>query len=110
MTIEKQSMDPCTVIRFVERDGDVDVGHVFLYLISNNLHDTPYGYVEDLFVGEGFRGKGVGTTLIQAVIEEAKARKCYKLVGTSRHERPEIHEWYERLGFKNHGVEFRMDF
>jgi len=34
---------------------------------------------------------------------------CYKLVATSRASRPRVHELYERLGFENYGVEFRMN-
>lgn len=93
---------------FLEKDGRV-VGSIFLYILKNNLHDEPYGYMEDLVVDEAHRGKGLGTELITAVIDEAKRRGCYKLVGTSRHTRPGVHAWYEKLGFKNYGVEFRMD-
>jgi len=35
---------------------------------------------------------------------------CYKLIATSRTSRPKVHELYQRLGFENHGVEFRMNF
>ncbi len=31
-------------------------------------------------------------------------------LATSRTSRPQVHELYERLGFRNHGVEFRVDF
>ena len=42
-------------------------------------------------------------------IEEAKKQGCYKLVGTSRHGRDKLHKWYEELGFKNYGLEFRIN-
>lgn len=35
---------------------------------------------------------------------------CYKLIATSRTSRPKVHELYHRLGFTQHGVEFRIDF
>jgi hypothetical protein len=34
---------------------------------------------------------------------------CYMLIATSRHSRPKVHDLYRRLGFEDHGIEFRMD-
>jgi len=59
-------------------------------------------------VEEDFRGKGIGTKIINEVIELAKKNKCYKIVATSRHERPKVHALYERFGFENFGFEFKM--
>lgn len=84
-------------------------GWVYLYLISNGLHNESYGLIENLYVEPEFRNKGVGKKLIEAVFLEAKNRSCYKLIGNSRNANIDIHNWYERLGFKKHGLEFRMD-
>ncbi|HAZ28338.1 MAG TPA: GNAT family N-acetyltransferase [Candidatus Magasanikbacteria bacterium] len=105
-TVEKRS----SAIKItVEEDGKT-VGRVYLYFIFNDLHEKPYGLMEDLFVDEARRGQGIGTKLITTLIEEAKRLGCYKLVGQSRHSRPEVHALYERYGFQNHGLNFRMDF
>ena len=53
-----------------------------------------------MYVEEDSRGAGAGTQLAEAVIAEAKARECYKLVACSRHERVGVHQWYEKMGFK----------
>lgn len=91
------------------KDGKTEIGRAFLYVIKNNLHKQPYGYLEDLFVNEKFRGKGYGKTLLIAAIKKAKQLKLYKLVGTSRSSRKEVHKFYQRHGFKKYGLEFRMD-
>lgn len=96
-------------IRFSETENGQEIGHVYLYLLKNDLHTEPYGLLEDLFVEEDYRKKGVGKKLIEAVITEARARKCYKILATSRHTRTEIHSWYERLGFEDYGKEFRLN-
>lgn len=93
----------------VEENGKV-MGRAHMYLIKNDLHEEPYGLLEDVFVKEEFRGRGLGTKLTQAVIDEAKARRCYKLIATSRESREAVHKLYEKLGFKKYGIEFRMDF
>ena len=110
MQIKKEMKMDAYAIKFTfEEEGNV-VGRAYLYIIHNDLHDRPYGLLEDLFVEESQRGKGLGNKLVLAVIEEARERKCTKLIGTSRYARTEVHAWYEKLGFKDYGKEFRIDF
>ena len=42
------------------------------------------------------------------IIAEAKKLNCYKIVATSRYERTGVHKLYEKLGFENFGIEFKM--
>lgn len=97
-------------IKFLMMDNGQEVGRAFLYILYNDLHVEPFGFLEDLFVADSFRGKGVGTELVQSVINEAQKQGCHKLICTSRHGREELHGWYKKLGFVDHGTEFRMDF
>src|SRR6185369_14174023 len=97
-------------IKFQIIDGKKTLGRGFLYLIYNDLHKKPYGLMEDIFVHESQRGKGLGTQLVQMIIAEAKKRKCYKLIATSRHSNLGAHKLYDKFGLKRHGIEFRMDF
>jgi GNAT superfamily N-acetyltransferase len=78
-------------------------------LLKNDIHKEPVGYLEDAFVEENLRGQGIGKELVQRVIIEASNRGCYKLVAASRHSRLNVHRLYERLGLRNHGIEFRRD-
>lgn len=98
-------------IRFSVKDNqDEEIGHAFLYLMHNDLHEEPFGLLEDVFIDENYRGQGVGTNLIKEVIKIAEGKGCYKLVATSRYERPKVHDLYKKLGFKDYGVEFKMEF
>ena len=108
MEINKKEIASRAIKLFVENEGK-EVARASLYFIKNDLHEEPYGILEDVFVDESLRGQGIGTNLVNKIIETAKGNKCYKLLATSRHERPKVHALYERLGFKNHGIEFRMD-
>lgn len=93
----------------ISRNGK-EVARVYVYMIRNDGHKKPYGLLEDVFVEESERGSGIGTELLKHVIEDTQERGCYKLVGTSRTERERVHALYRRLGFKEWGKEFRMDF
>ena len=96
-------------IRFSIVNADGEVARAYLYVMTNDLHEAPFGLLEDVFVAESERGGGLGTALVNEVIAAAREAGCYKLVATSRASRPKVHELYERLGFASHGLEFRMN-
>ncbi|HEY7600940.1 MAG TPA: GNAT family N-acetyltransferase [Methylomirabilota bacterium] len=98
-------------LRFaVDQDGR-EVARAYLYLAENDLHPRQwFGLLEDVFVDEAGRGQGIGAALVRHVIDEARRRGCYKLIATSRDERPRVHALYRRLGFAEWGREFRLDF
>ena len=96
-------------IRFSIAGENGEVARAYLYLMTNDLHDAPFGLLEDVFVAESERGSGLGTALVTEVIAAAREAGCYKLVATSRASRPKVHELYERLGFASYGLEFRMN-
>ncbi len=106
----KQTDLRAKAIKFEVQDGNKIAGRAYLYLIYNDLGEGHYGLLEDVFVEEKYRGQGVGNQLLTTVIATAKKLDCYKLIGTSRYSRPQVHAWYERLGFRDYGKEFRMDF
>ncbi len=87
-----------------------EIGRTFLYTLRNELHSQPFGYLEDVFVEDQHRGRGIGTELVRAAIALAAARGCYKVVATSRFSRVAVHSWYEKeFGLALHGYEFRLD-
>lgn len=96
-------------LKFSIRDGRKEIARAYLYILKNDLHQQPFGFLEDVFVEEKYRGQGLGTKLVKKALAVARRKNCYKLIATSRHSRKEVHKWYERLGFKNRGLEFRMD-
>jgi GNAT superfamily N-acetyltransferase len=100
---------PAHGLRFsISADGG-EVARAYLYVMTNDLHDAPFGLLEDVFVAESQRGNGLGTAIVREVIAAAREAGCYKLIATSRASRPKVHELYERLGFKNYGLEFRLN-
>ena len=100
----------CEGVRLSIKRSGKEVARAYLFLMWNSLHKAPFGILEDVYVDESVRGSGLGTEIVNAVVAEARDRGCYKLVATSRYARPRVHELYARLGFKDHGKEFRIDF
>lgn len=74
---------------FVAED---DKGSIIGMALFYNVYYTWVGkslYLDDLIVKEVYRGKNIGTQLLDAVIEEAKRRKCKRL-------RWQVLDWNEK--------------
>lgn len=97
----------CSVL--VAKDNGKVVASVFIFYLPVPAHGKPYAYLEGMVVDQKARGKGIGTKLTQKAIDLAKKRGCYKIIFTSGFDRQDIHKFYEKLGFKKWGYEFRMD-
>ncbi|MDD5253736.1 MAG: GNAT family N-acetyltransferase [Candidatus Nanoarchaeia archaeon] len=108
MQIKNKRIDANGIKFFIEKDGR-EIARAYLYLMYNDMHEKPFGLLEDVFVEESLRGQGIGTKLTQEIIKEA-GKVCYKLICTSRYSREKVHSLYQKLGFKDHGKEFRIDF
>ena len=96
-------------VRFSMKEGDVEVAHAWLYLIHNDLHEEPFGLLEDLCVDEAHRGKGITSKLLTEIIAQAKKLRCYKLIATSRIEHEEVHKLYLGNGFTKWGHVLRLE-
>lgn len=108
MKIERQSRE-AQGIRFSAIVRDKEVARAYLYVMRNDLHEEPFGLLEDVYVEETERGSGIGSALVEEAVAAATELGCYKLLATSRASRPKVHALYEKLGFANYGLEFRMD-
>ncbi|MEK7644219.1 MAG: GNAT family N-acetyltransferase [Patescibacteria group bacterium] len=109
MEFRKTKQEGCYGVRISAEENGKTAGWAFLIIIANDRHIEPYGLMENVYIEEEYRGGGIGTKLVELVIEEAKIRGCYKLLATCRHSKPQVHSMYEKHGFRNHGLEFRMD-
>ena len=96
-------------IRISATQEGVEVGHAYIFLITNDLHPQPYGLLEDVMVDESQRGNGIGTELIKEAIEVSRKAGCYKVLATSRFSRENVHRLYEKLGFDKNGYDFRLN-
>ena len=96
-------------VKFEIRESGKKIGWAYLYIVFQDRHREPYGFIENIYVAPDYRNRGLGSMIVRRVIVEAKKRKCYKLIGTSREANTAAHRFYRRLGFRKMGYEFRMD-
>ena len=96
-------------IKFILKDEEKIIGRSYLYILNNDLHVEPFGFIEDVYVDETCRGHGMGTKLINQMIEKASVLGCYKIIMTSRYSNEKVHKLYTHLGFEDRGKEFRLN-
>ncbi len=100
--------DPGSVIFLARLDG-VIVGTLtlVLYRIPTGLK----AWIEDVVVDGAARGHGVGESLNQAALTEARARGAKAVSLTSRPSREAANRLYQRIGFTQRATNvYRYDF
>lgn len=110
MKLKKNLKKDVLGIKISFEDGGKEVGRAFLYILTNQLHKRSFGFLEDVFVNEKYRGQGLGSKLITTALAEAKRQGCYKVIATSRNTKPGLKKYYAKFGLKVWGVEYRKDF
>jgi ribosomal protein S18 acetylase RimI-like enzyme len=82
---------------FGERIENRLVSVTTLYQVR--LFSRHLGVIEEVVTLKEYRNRGISTRLVKEAIDYAKARGCTCVELTVREDRPEIQEFYKRLGF-----------
>lgn len=107
MNIQQKTVNARGIKLYIEAEGR-EIARASLFILKNDFRGREFGYMEDVFVDEKYRGQGLAKELIKKIIELAKANRCYKIVGLSRYGRENVHNLYKKMGFTDFGVEFKM--
>ncbi|MFL5017355.1 MAG: GNAT family N-acetyltransferase [Rhizobium sp.] len=99
---------PDQTLYVAERGGEV-VG-TFQTMVTTSLtsRGSPAMIIEAVQTRADMRGQGVGATMIEFAIAEAKGRGIGRVALTSNAVRKDAHRFYERLGFKPSHLGFKM--
>lgn len=86
------------------------IGTCSLIILDNLGHKgAKLAIAESMIVSQEYRGHGIGSKLMQFVMEKAKEENCYKLMLSSNKKRIKAHKFYEQLGFQQHGISFMTE-
>lgn len=94
--------------KLIRQECGRELARAYVFFLKNDLHPRPFALLEDVFVHESSRGQGLGREIVAEAVARAKEAGCYKIIATSRHARPAVHDLYRSLGFVDHGKEFRL--
>lgn len=95
--------------RLYIKENGREIARAYVYFMTNDLHKEPFAFLEDVFVDENCRGRKLGQEIVQKAIDAAKKADCYKIILTYRHSKEWLRYFYKRLGFEDHGLEFRLN-
>ena len=97
---EQIENDPNHELIAAELDGEV-VGTLHLMFIpSISYQGGLRAQVESVRVDGKYRGQGIGSKMMNWVIERARGRDAHLVQLTTHRSREDAHRFYERLGFK----------
>ncbi len=89
---------------FLAVDGDEVLG-MLSYSISDNLyHASPACLIEELVVRSTARDRGVGSALVEAVLEEARNLHCAEISVSTMPDNEGAIRFYRRHGFTEEAV------
>ncbi len=96
---------------FVVDEGGAVIGTVLGAVLPGLTHGgRSWMQIENMVVDEARRGSGIGRALIDACVDFARERDCYKVQLQSDEQREGAHRFYERAGFLPSSVGFRRYF
>ncbi len=83
----------------VEHEGQL-VATCLLSVTRNLTRGArPFALVENVVTHEDFRGEGFGSQCVEAAVDRARERDCYKVMLLTGSDRAWKHEFYESCGF-----------
>jgi len=83
------------------------VGSATLIIEQKFIHNGGMvGHIEDVVVDKKHQGKKIGEQIIKYLLEESKAKGCYKTILDCS---DEVKPFYEKLGFKHNANALRFD-
>ena len=87
---------------FVAESGDALVGYAIFYGGYSTFWTQPLMWLEDIFVQESQRGRGIGRALMSAVARVAVERGCPRVDWAVLEWNTHSIEFYQRLGAQRH--------
>lgn len=94
---------------FVAEESNQLIGLATFYILPNIRHGWHRGHVEDFFITDSMRGKGVGTKIFDAMKEYCREKNIKVIKLDSAIELEETHAFYEKNGGKFTEKMFRFD-
>lgn len=102
--------DPESLVMVAEEDGRV-VGYVYAHHEGTSWRDLrgPCAYLDDVFVDDPTRRRGIGRRLLQAAIDWARQKDMPQMVLYSHTQNETAQRLFDSMGFRRTMVEMTLD-
>lgn len=92
-------------IYVAEEDGKL-IGFVTFSIRTVIRYVKPIAELDELYIAPSARKQGLGSKLVQTVIDAAAEKGCHRLFIESHYKHEAAHKLYEKMGFTNYGYHF----
>ncbi|TDQ48775.1 GNAT family N-acetyltransferase [Actinorugispora endophytica] len=100
--------DSHQIYAVAEHEGEIRGTLQLIFLPGLSHRGATRAQIEAVRVYNGERGKGLGSELVKWAVEEARKRGCRMVQLTSNASRTDAHRFYQRLGFTDSHVGFKL--
>lgn len=83
---------------FVAEKNNKIVGFIWGTFVNYGI--SRYGYIDELFVKQEFRGMKIGESLVRKILEEFKKLKTWALFVSIKKRNKKVVSFYRKSGFK----------
>ncbi len=94
---------------YVAEDKGGLVGFVTFSVRVVVRYPKPVAEIDELFVSPKHRKKGLGTKLVETVLDKASDVGCYRVFIETHYRHKGAHKLYESMEFTNYGYHFIKD-
>jgi len=98
---EQIEVDPNHELVVAELNGEVIGTLHLMFLSSVSFQGGLRAQIESVRVDKNYQNRGIGSEMMNWIINRAGERGAYMVQLTSHHSRADAHRFYERLGFKS---------
>ena len=89
-----------------EYNNENIIGFISCHIQNLLHHEKRVAEIQELYVNKKYRQQGVGTLLINKVVEKLKTKKIESLEVTAQNKRKKTHDFYISSGFKQSHLKF----
>ena len=90
-----------TVYILAQDDEGLVIGSMQLDFRLSTWEASPYVYIEDFFVEERHRGKGIGSAMLDLALQLSRERGCVRLDLDVQQSNPGARRFYARHSFED---------
>lgn len=105
----KEAINDANGELLVVQIDDQIAGFLHQVFFADPLHAGLNSDITNLFVKEEYRRRGVGSSLVQKALENAKRRNVIEIHVTTREDNKVAMKFYQKLGFTREGVLFEKN-
>ena len=92
--------NPWLHVFLVEQDGQLFSSCVLQVVPNLTRGARPYGLIENVVTRKDKRGRGLGSQVLNAALDLAWRKRCYKVMLLTGRKDPAVSRFYEKAGFK----------